>query len=280
MAKQFRAREGDVTAVDTKTALTTVGSDTAPGALFVPQGKTHITAVIVSAIQNMAAATGYSGFIRLEGPGMVNGPETIVVGAGGNNVATGGNGVKEAKRIPINLPVTEANEIQVFGEMCGTDIGGMGFVVGLEFSDAAGDGASEHRTITLEGDVTATDTRTSLDSQGSISAPSKLVPAGYTKIDKIIVAGASDGLANGKASLLLRIGGNAVLGGEQVIPISTVGRIAVQAGSDSAPQIAQPMVFENVDIAVSPSDTISVWAEQAGDDTGTCYVAATLVFAK
>lgn len=280
MAKQFRGREGDVTALDTKTALTTMGSDTAPGPLFVPQGKTHITAVIVSAMQNMAAATGFSAFIRLEGPGMVNGPETMAVAAGGNNVATGGNAAKEALRIPVNFPVVEANEIQVFAEMAGTDIGGLGVIVGLEFSDAAGEGAPEHRTITLEGDITAVDTRTALNAQGSLTAPSKLVPAGYTKIDKIVVVGAADGLADGKASLFLRIGGNAVLGGEQVLPIATVGRIAVQLGSDSAPQTCWPVVLDNLDIQVSPSDTISVWAEAAGDDPGTAYVCATLVFAK
>jgi hypothetical protein len=280
MAKQFRGREGDVTAVDTKTALTTMGSDTAPGPLFVPQGKTHITAVMVSAIQNMAAATGFSAFIRLEGPGMVNGPESLTVAAGGNDVATGGNGTKAAVRIPVNFPVVEANEIQVFAEMCGTDIGTMYCIVGLEFSDAVGEGAAEHRTITLEGDITAIDTRTALNTQGSITAPSKLVPAGYTKIDKIIVAGASDGLADGGSSLFLRIGGNAVLGGEQVLPVSTAGRIAPQAGSDAGPQLCPPIVLDNLEIEVSPSDTISVWAEMAGADTGTAYVSATLVFGK
>jgi len=280
MAKQFRLREGDVTAVDTKTALTTAGSDTAPGPLTVPQGKKFITAVIVSAVQNMAAATGFSALIRLEGPGMSNGPESIAVAAGGNNVATGGNAAKEVRRIAVNFPVTEANEIQVFAEMMGTDIGGMGVVVGLEFSDAVGEGAGEHKTLTLEGDITAVDTRTALNTQGSVSTPSKLVPAGYTKIDKIVVVGAADGLADGKASLFLRVGGNAVLGGEQLIPVSTVGRIAVQAGSDAAPQLCSPIVLENLDIAVSPSDNVSIWAEAAGDDPGTAYVCATLVFAK
>jgi hypothetical protein len=280
MSKQYRLREGDVTALDTKTALTTAGSDTAPGPLLVPQGKKFITAIIVSAVQNMAAATGFSGFVRLEGPGMQNGPESIAVIAGGNNVATGGNASVMATRIPLNFPVVEANEIQVFGEMAGTDVGGVGMQVGLEFSDAAGEGAGEHKTLTLEGDLTAADTRTALNTQGSISTPSKLVPAGYNKIDKIIVVGASDGLADGKANLFLRLGGNAVLGGEQLIPISSVGRIAVQSGSDSAPQVCRPVVLENLDIDVSPSDTISAWAEQAGDDNGTVYVAATLVFAK
>src|SRR5574340_1438098 len=127
MPKQYRLREGDATAVDTKTALTTVGSDTAPGPLLVPQNMKYLTAVNVAAIQNMAAATGFSAFIRLEGPGLVNGPESFAVAAGGNAVATGGNFVNSPTRIPCNLEVSPGNEIQIFGEMCGTDIGGTGF---------------------------------------------------------------------------------------------------------------------------------------------------------
>lgn len=278
--KQFRTREGDVTALDTKTALTTLGSDTAPGSLMVPAGMKFITGIIVAAIQNMAAATSYSAFARFEGPGMQNGPEALPIGAGGNNVATGGNAVVEHTRIPINFPVVEANEIQLFAEMCGTDIGALGVIVGLEFSDAAGPGAAEHKTLCFEGDVTAVDTRTALLTQGSNATPSNLVPAGFTKIDKIVVAAASEGLADGKQTWFLRIGGNAVKGGEQVIPIGASGRIAVQSGSDSAPQVAYPRVIEDVQIEVTPSDNISVWAEGAGDDTGTGRVCVGLVFAK
>lgn len=278
--KQYRLREGDVTALDTKTALTTAGSDTAPGSLMVPQGMKFITAINVAAIQNMAAATSYSALIRLEGAGMINGPESFCAGAGGNAVATGGNAVVETTKILVNIPVTEANEIQIFAEMLGTDIGALGVVVGLEFSDAVGEGAGEHKTLTVEGDITAADIRTALTAQGSVASPSLLVPAGYTKIDKIIVAAASEGLADGKQTFFLRLGGNAVRNGEQLIPISASGRIAVQAGSDAAPQVCYPRVLENLDIAVSPSDTVSIWAEGAGDDTGTARVCATLVFAK
>jgi len=278
--KQFRLREGDVTALDTKTALTTAGSDTAPGPMMVPQGMKFITALRVAAIQNMAAATSYSALIRLEGAGMVNGPEGVCVGAGGNAVATGGNAVVEHTTILINFPVNEASEVQVFGEMMGTDVGALGIVVGVEFSDAAGEGESEHRTLTVEGDITAADTRTALTTQGSIASPSLLVPAGYTKIDKIIVSAASEGLADGKQTFFLRLGGNAVKGGEQLIPISASGRIAVQAGSDAAPQTCYPRTLENLGIEVSSSDTVSIWAEGAGDDTGTARVCATLVFAK
>lgn len=278
--KQHRLREGDVTAVDTKTQLTTSGSDTAPGPLMVPKGMKFITKVRVAAIQNMAAATGFSAFVRLEGPGMELGPQTIAAAAGGNAVATGGNAVNPIAEIPVNFPVVEGNEVQVFAEMCGTDIGATGVVVGLEFSDTAAEGADAHRTLTVEGDIASADTRTALVTQGSVSAPSLVVPTDAGKIDKLIVAAASEGLADGKQSWFVRLGGNAVQGGEQLIPVSASGRIAVQSGSDAAPQIMHAVVLENLEIAVSGGDTISFWAEGAGDDTGTGHVVVTAVFAK
>src|SRR5438128_9282477 len=110
--KQHRLREGDATAVDTKTQLTTAGSDTAPGPLMVPKGMQYITKLRMSAIQNMAAATGFSAFVRLEGPGMANGPQSLACAAGGNAVATGGNFVNYPAEITVNFPVVEGNEIQ------------------------------------------------------------------------------------------------------------------------------------------------------------------------
>lgn len=278
--KQHRVREGDVITVDLKTQLTTVGSETAPGPLMVPQGMKYITAVKVASIFNMAAATGYSAFVRIEGAGLANGPESIAVGAGGVPVATGGNGVNRAVVIKCNFPVVEGNEIQIFAEMAGTDVGGMGFVVGLEFSDAVGGGAPEHKTLTVEGDLATVDARTALTAQGSVSAPSLVTPAGYKKIDKVVVAASSEGLADGKQTWFLRLGGNAVRGGEQVLPISASGRIAVQTGSDAAPQLMVALVLEDLEIEISPSDTISISCEGAGDDTGTGHAVVTLFFAK
>ncbi len=279
MSKLYRTREGDATALDTRTQLTTLGSETAPGPLLVPQGMTHIVGVRIAAIFNMAAATGYSALVRLEGPGLKNGPECIAAGAGGVPVATGGNGVLAAVTIPMNLPVIASNEILIFGEMAGTDVGGMGFGVTLIFSDKPGDGEAEHRTFTVEGDLATVDSRTLLTGQGSVAAPSPVVPAGMKKIDKIIFAATSEGLADGKQVWFLRLGGNAVQNGEQTLVISSSGRIAVQSGSDAAPQLLAPLVLENVDIEVRPSDTLTVAVEGAGDDTGTGHAVVTLLYA-
>ena len=135
------------------------------------------------------------------------------------------------------------------------------------------------RTFTVEGDITTVDTRTLLTTQGSVTAPSAVVPSDVTKITTIIVAAASEGLADGAQTWFLRLGGAAVKNGEQTIVIGASGRIAPQAGSDSAPQVMFANVIHDVDIEVSPSDTITVAGEGAGSDTGTGRVVVTLVYA-
>ncbi len=134
MSKLYRSREGEATAVDTKSQLTTLGSETAPGPLLVPAGASTLLGIIVAACENFAAATGYSAFIRLEGGGLPGGPEVIAVSAGGVPVATGGNGTALAQFIPLNIPVTPANEILIFAEMAGTDVGQVSVGVTLVFS--------------------------------------------------------------------------------------------------------------------------------------------------
>jgi hypothetical protein len=133
MSKIYRTREGEATAVDTKTQLTTLGSEQAPGPLLVPAGVNKISRVICAALSNMAAATGFSGFIRLEGPGLNDGPVVLAVVAGGMAVATGGNGTNRAEIYDINIPVTSGNEILIFAEMAGTDVGQMSAAVTLCF---------------------------------------------------------------------------------------------------------------------------------------------------
>ena len=135
------------------------------------------------------------------------------------------------------------------------------------------------KTLTLEGDVNAIDTRVQLTGQGSVTAPSRVVPSGVSRIDKIAVVAAADGLADGGGVLFLRLGGSAVLGGEQTICIGGHGRIAVQAGSDAAPNLGSHLMIENTDIEVRPGDVINVEAEMAGVDMGDTSVAVTLFWA-
>jgi len=136
------------------------------------------------------------------------------------------------------------------------------------------------RTITVEGDVNSVDTRVLLTGQGSVSAPSLVVPAGMTKIKQLVVAASSDAAAAGNVVTFLRLGGNAVLNGEQVIMFGAAGDQAVQSGSDRAPGYMQPFVLDNVDIDVRPTDTISISGEMAGVDVGDMTFIVTIVYGK
>jgi hypothetical protein len=133
MSKIYKSREGEATAVDTKSQLTTLGSEAAPGPLLVPSGAKNIVGIILAASENMAAATGFAGIIRLEGPGLPGGPEVLAVQCGGAQVATGGNASNVAQLLDINIPVTVGNEILIFAEMTGTDVGQVSFGVTLIF---------------------------------------------------------------------------------------------------------------------------------------------------
>lgn len=133
MSKLYRTREGAVTAVSTRTLLTTLGSETAPGPLIVPAGSTKITKVIAAASSDLAAAAEASFFIRLEGPGLPEGPETFAVACIGVQVATGGSYAYPAVQIPIELPVTAGNEIIIAAENTGEDSGSSNVGVTLVF---------------------------------------------------------------------------------------------------------------------------------------------------
>lgn len=134
------------------------------------------------------------------------------------------------------------------------------------------------KTLTVVGSITAVDTRTLATAQGSVTAPSLVVPSGTKRIDKLILAAAQDGAAVGSGTFFVRLGGPGVLRGEQVLVISASGTIAVQSGSDQNYPVCRPNVVEDVDIEVSPGDTISVSVEMTGQDLGTASVPVTIVY--
>lgn len=123
MGRLYRSREGEVAAVDTKTQLTTLGSETAPGPLVVPANAKRISAIIAAVACNLATAADGTWFVRVEGPGLPEGPESVAIGASGVQVATGGSYANPAVRIPLDIPVTPTNEILLFAENAGEDAG-------------------------------------------------------------------------------------------------------------------------------------------------------------
>jgi len=134
MPKLYRSREGQVTAVDTKSQLATLGSETAPGPLLVPSAAKNLEAIICAFATDASVVADGSFLVRLEGPGLPEGPETIVIGSQGVSTATGGHGSRTAMRFELDIPITPANEILIFAENVGEDVGTATVGVTLEFT--------------------------------------------------------------------------------------------------------------------------------------------------
>lgn len=104
MGKQYFSREIEATAIDTRTQATTLGEDTAPGALNVPKGAKELEAAIVTIGCDHAAAGSATGLVRLEGGGLRDGPVVLPFGAAGSESTTGASSLVKAERIPVVEP--------------------------------------------------------------------------------------------------------------------------------------------------------------------------------
>lgn len=279
MPNLFRSREGAIADVNAKTQLTTNGSQTAPGALLVPGEAKFLRAIHVAGVSSNEAADQYGFLVRVEGPGIARGVFTVAAGAGGGPVATGGHSGVTSKRIPVNIAVIPGQEALVFAEAVGDDMGTYQVGVTLEFGTEAGPEGEIKGEVTVEGDIIAVDTLTRLTAQGSVAAPSRLVPPDATLLKRVVVAVAADGAADGEVSYLLRLSGDAIKGGEQTIVVGAQGRIAVQTGSDAAHVALAPMVLDNLDLAVTPNETLDIAVEMCGVDVGSATAVVTAMFA-
>lgn len=135
MARQYRSRIVAVTAIDTKTAMTALGSETAPGSLNVPAGYNWLMGIIVVCVANYGAAKAGLGHVLLEGGGLPDGPETCVAGGGGCSENTGKSDCTEAHFIPLLVATTPGNEILLSAEHQGVDVGQLNVGVTLVFGD-------------------------------------------------------------------------------------------------------------------------------------------------
>jgi hypothetical protein len=134
------------------------------------------------------------------------------------------------------------------------------------------------KTLTLEGDITAVNTATNLTTQGSVAAPSLVVPSGTAKIDKVVVTVGAAETGAGGACYLLRFGGPAVMNGEQTLVVAGAGFTAATDAGDQAPGTPRNFVLEGVEIAVKASDVIRVQGEMMGTTLGTSSVTVTIVW--
>lgn len=123
MSKAYRSRTAAVSALNTRTGATTLGSESAPGQLTVPASAKKLLGVIVAVACDLATAADGGHIVRLEGSGLPKGPEVVVAGASGVQVATGGSYANPALFIPLEAAVTPGNEILLAAENTGEDSG-------------------------------------------------------------------------------------------------------------------------------------------------------------
>lgn len=278
MTSIYRVRENALADDDVKTQLSTVGSQTTPGPLLVPGNAAFLKSVKVVGVSSNEAADQYAFLFRLEGPGIKKGSFVVAGGAGGGSVATGGHVLVPATKIPVGLPVTPNQEILVFAEALGDDMGTYQAALEFEFSTEVGPAGEIKGEITVEGDITAVDTLTRLTNQGSVSSPSRLTPPDATKLKRIVCSVASDGAADGEVTYHLRISGDAVRGGEQILLIGGESYIDVQSGSDSQHVAMAPIILDDLDIDIAPNETIDFSVEMAGVDIGSATAVVTGMF--
>lgn len=136
MSKFYRTREAPITALDTRTALTFLGSATAesPSNVVVPKGATKLVEARASLGHDFAVASSNSFFFRLEGDGLEDSPVFGPIAAFGSSVATGIRRVNPSYRIPLDVPVIPGNSIAISAEQAGADGGTIAAGVTLVFS--------------------------------------------------------------------------------------------------------------------------------------------------
>lgn len=136
MPKDYITREGEATAIDTYGELTTAGSEATPGTPKVPPKASRLLGLIVASGITGAAAGVATGNIKLEGPGLTRGPETMAVYGHASRIGTGINQYAPAKYIRFGksgVSVTALQDIHIFAQFVNEDIGGMSFIVTLVF---------------------------------------------------------------------------------------------------------------------------------------------------
>ena len=133
--------------------------------------------------------------------------------------------------------------------------------------------------ITVEGEVTAVDTLTRFTTQGSVAAPSRLTPPDAVMLKRVIYAISSDAAADGEVNYLLRLSGDAIKGGEQTIILGADAWIDVVSGADDSVGTMVPQILDDLDLDITPNETLDISIEMAGVDVGTATGVVTAVFA-
>lgn len=201
--KQTITVEGQVTAVDTLTALTTYGAENPTRKVDVDG--THIRQMS-AAFSSDGAGVGEAVFgVKLSGDGMRD-TQRIFIGAGGGQNATGLQDGMRNFVLDTSMPVNGGNVITVEATMAGVDTGTATVTVSLIIAD----GAPPARTLyaSVEGTVTAVDSLTAMTTFGADTGQGPIpVNTKAQQMTRQWVVGASNSAAVGEGNAFVRISG-------------------------------------------------------------------------
>ena len=143
MVYDIDTRQADITALDTATALTTLGGNT-PGNFIVPGDAHYISEIRISAAPDWTADDyfGFSSSIRINpGGGIKSGGELSFGGPCGHTegaaATSAGTGVGEQEIYQVNIPV-KSGEFSIDGFMNGEDIGSLRLAVTIVYDGPLG----------------------------------------------------------------------------------------------------------------------------------------------
>jgi len=132
------------------------------------------------------------------------------------------------------------------------------------------------RTLSVAGAITvAVDTLAALTALGSETAPSRQIPAGKTKVSRIIVAFCGDGALDAGSAFILRLAGNAFPGGPHAIPFGAIGG-EITASADQTANVG--LFVLETDIDCVPGNIATIQVDYGGTDSGSPAVGVTLYF--
>ncbi len=121
MSMEYVTREGPITAGDTRTQLTSLGSNASPGTILVPAGKTKLKQVIYALGDNTptAADGAHLFFITLGGGGVKDGDQTIMLAGYSCDFTTAGDSgaaFPRPNRMDVDIDVVALKPVSIFGE--------------------------------------------------------------------------------------------------------------------------------------------------------------------
>jgi hypothetical protein len=268
------AREVDLTAVDTWTAIVNVGAST-EGNIQVPVGGNYLSLIDVAVDWDMdnTPIGGLAGLvgIRLTGNAIRRGGthQYLVAGASIGGHTSGGAGGRSNKvSLPMKVEMQPSNTLKIEGIMMGEDVGAATVRVAVTFTNTARQGGIEDGDF-RESEATAVDTWTALTTLGATTEGNFKVPVGFANLAAVgIVATIDPGdlAASVRGGVMARLTGNGLASGGTftflndglTLNIVTTGMAACFDDVDQ----------QAVDLAVKPGNEIKAEVIITGEDPG------------